>query len=67
MPRKIKRRPWRGGVSSFDPASIEKITMNSCIIPCRKAAYKAAQASSNPPIEGLTGERPNPWGRGGAV
>ena len=59
-PPKMNRRPWRGGASDFDPAGIEKITMNSWIIPCRKAAYKAVQASFNPP-------RPDPWGRGGAA
>jgi hypothetical protein len=45
-PPKMKRRPWRGGASDFDPAGIEKITMNSWIIPCCKAPYKAAQDGS---------------------
>ena len=66
-PPKVKRRPCGGGVSDFDLACIEMVSMNSWIIRRRRPLYKAAQASSNPPIEGLTGERPNPWGRGGAV
>jgi hypothetical protein len=43
-PPKVKRRPWLGGASNFDPASLEMVSMNGRIIRLRKAPYKVAQA-----------------------
>ena len=44
-PPKVKRRPCGGGVSDFDLACIEMVSMNSWIIRRRRPLYKAAQAS----------------------
>jgi hypothetical protein len=59
-PPKMKRRPWQGGASDFDPASLGMVPLCGSIIRRRKAPYKVTQALNEVHITPSTMSRAAP-------